>query len=185
MLQVNFDPFPVITTERLVLRAITEKDAEDIFYLRTHDDLMRYIARPRPASVEDLLPLIQKIQNNVATNEGIAWAMTMKGDDRMMGHMSYHVLYKEHYRAEIGYMMRQEYHGQGIMDEAIKATIAYGFDKLGLHSIEAHVNPANAASRKLLERNNFTQEAYFKENIFWDGKFEDTVIYSRLAPRPA
>ena len=182
MLQVNFDPFPVLETERLVLRAITENDIDAMFYLRTNDELMRYIARPRPTNAEEVLPLLHRIQNNVATNEGIAWAMTMKGDGRMMGHMSYHVLFKENYRAEIGYMMREEYHGKGIMDEAIKATIDYGFNKLGLHSIEAHVNPANAASRKLLERNNFTQEAYFKENIFWNGKFEDTVVYSLLKP---
>ncbi len=52
---------------------------------------------------------------------------------------------------------------------------------MNLHSIEANVNPGNTASIKLLEKNNFTREAYFKENYFYDGKFLDTAIYSLLA----
>jgi ribosomal-protein-alanine N-acetyltransferase len=49
-----------------------------------------------------------------------------------------------------------------------------------LHSVEADVNPANQPSIKLLERNNFVREAYFKENYFYDGKFLDSAIYTLL-----
>jgi ribosomal-protein-alanine N-acetyltransferase len=56
----------------------------------------------------------------------------------------------------------------------------YGFEFMKLHSVEANVNPDNTPSIKLLERNNFSREAYFKENYFYDGKFLDTVIYSLL-----
>jgi len=42
----------------------------------------------------------------------------------------------------------------------------------------ANVNPANLASIKLLERNNFTREGYFKESFFFNGRFLDTAIYS-------
>jgi ribosomal-protein-alanine N-acetyltransferase len=51
---------------------------------------------------------------------------------------------------------------------------------MDLHSIEAIVNPDNKASIKLLERNSFTREAYFKENYFYDGKFLDSAVYSLL-----
>ncbi|MGE5859464.1 MAG: GNAT family N-acetyltransferase, partial [Ignavibacteria bacterium] len=56
----------------------------------------------------------------------------------------------------------------------------YGFKVMNLHSIEANVNPDNKASIRLLERNNFTREAYFKENYFYNGKFLDSAIYSLL-----
>jgi len=49
-----------------------------------------------------------------------------------------------------------------------------------LHSIAANVNSENAASVKPPERNKFIREAYFKENVFYNGKFIDAVIYSLL-----
>jgi ribosomal-protein-alanine N-acetyltransferase len=51
-----------------------------------------------------------------------------------------------------------------------------------LHSIEANVNPNNLSSIKLLERNNFIREGYFKENYFFNGKFSDSAIYSLISP---
>jgi len=58
----------------------------------------------------------------------------------------------------------------------------YGFRALQFHSIEANVNPDNAASIKLLERNNFVREAYHKENYYFNGKFLDSAIYSPVTP---
>ncbi|MDO8550886.1 MAG: GNAT family protein [Ignavibacteria bacterium] len=51
-----------------------------------------------------------------------------------------------------------------------------------LHSIEGTVNPNNLPSIKLLEKNNFIREAYFKENFYYNGKFLDTAIYSLINP---
>lgn len=180
MLAPAFTPFPVLETERLILRQTSISDADQLYYLRTHEDVMRFIDRPRPKSPDDILELIEKIRNMAANNEGISWAMEQKGDPTFIGTISFHKLMKEDYRAEIGYMLHPRHHGKGIMDEAIQVVVDYGFTTMGLHSIEAVVKPANTASRKLLERNGFTQEAYFRENHYWNGKFHDTVIYSRL-----
>jgi [ribosomal protein S5]-alanine N-acetyltransferase len=69
-----------------------------------------------------------------------------------------------------------------MMTEAIKRAIEYGFSDLKLHSIEAIVHPENRGSSKLLENNQFIKEAYLKDNQFFDGKFIDSVIYSRINP---
>jgi RimJ/RimL family protein N-acetyltransferase len=68
------------------------------------------------------------------------------------------------------------------MQEAMIIVIDYGFRAMHLHSIEANVNPDNAASIKLLQRNNFVREAYHKENYYFNGKFLDSAIYSLLTP---
>ena len=60
---------------------------------------------------------------------------------------------KESYRAELGYALHPDYHGKGIMQETMKEVLDYGFKIMKLHSVEANVNPENAASIKLLERN--------------------------------
>jgi len=68
------------------------------------------------------------------------------------------------------------------MQEAKVIALDYGLNSMRLHSVEANVNPANEASKKLLLKNNFNQEAYFKENYYFNNQFPDTVIYSLLTP---
>jgi ribosomal-protein-alanine N-acetyltransferase len=49
-----------------------------------------------------------------------------------------------------------------------------------LHSTEAIIDPKNKASERVLEKAGFIKEAHFKENEFFDGKFIDSVVYSKL-----
>ncbi len=68
------------------------------------------------------------------------------------------------------------------MQEVLSVVINYGFKEMKLHTIEADVDPRNVSSIRLLERNKFVREGYFKENYFFGGKFYDTVVYSLVAP---
>jgi ribosomal-protein-alanine N-acetyltransferase len=79
-------------------------------------------------------------------------------------------------------MLHPDFWRKGIMKEAVLAAIDYGFNTMKLHSIEAHINPANAASAAVLEATGFVREAYFKEDFYYKGKFTDSAIYSLLTP---
>jgi len=181
MLNITFNPFPLITTERLFLRKVEMTDADEIFFLRSDKEVMRYIDRPPAESLEEACGFIQKITDLEKNSEAVTWAITLKGEDKLIGTVCYWNIRKEHYRAEIGYLLHPDFWGKGIMKEAMAEVIKYGFKVMNLHSIEANVNPDNKASIKLLEGYNFFREAYFKENYFFNGKFLDTAIYSLLA----
>jgi ribosomal-protein-alanine N-acetyltransferase len=88
----------------------------------------------------------------------------------------------ENYRAEIGYMILPQFHGKGLMSEAVGVMVRYGFGAMGLHSIEAIIAPENHASARVLEKNGFSREAHIKENLLFNGEFLDTVIYSLINP---
>jgi ribosomal-protein-alanine N-acetyltransferase len=75
-------------------------------------------------------------------------------------------------------MLLPEYHGKGIVTEAIQLMIDYGFEQMNMHSLEGIIDPANTASARVLEKNGFIKEAHFKENEYYDGKFLDTGVYS-------
>lgn len=77
-------------------------------------------------------------------------------------------------------MLLPDFHGKGYVTETIEEVVAYGFTKLGLHSVEALIDPANLASANVLEKCRFVKEGYFKESEFYNGQFIDTVIYSKL-----
>ena len=100
----------------------------------------------------------------------------------LIGTIGFWRITKEHYRAEIGYALHPDFHRKGITQEAMIEVLNYGFEMIRLHSVEANVNPNNEASKKLLEKNKFVQEAYFKENYFSNGQFLDSAIYSLLTP---
>lgn len=182
MLEVNFVPFPVLETERLVLRRTTLYDANDYFYLRSSPEAMKHICKPLQKSVEETKEMIYKINEMIAFNDGISWAVCLKNNSKMIGSVSFHRIYKDHYRAEIGYMLHPDYWRLGIISEAVDAIINYGFNTLQFHSIEAHIDPTNIGSEKLLHKFNFVKEAYFKENYFFNRKFLDTAVYCLLNP---
>jgi ribosomal-protein-alanine N-acetyltransferase len=180
MLDINFTPFPNLETERLYLRRVAKEDVNEIFALRSDKQTMKYIPRPLVKTNEDALAHIAMIDEKIENNEGINWAITLKKDLKLIGLIGHYRIKPEHFRAEIGYMLLPEYHGKGIITEATKATVKYGFEIMKLHSIEAIIDPENLASEKVLQKSGFVKEAHFKENEYYEGRFLDTVIYSIL-----
>jgi ribosomal-protein-alanine N-acetyltransferase len=180
MLLLNFNPFPILKTERLLLRRLNNADANEIMALRSNPETMKYIPRPLAKTIEDALEHIAMIDRKIENNEGINWAITLKDHSELIGIIGHYRIKPEHYRAEIGYMILPEYNGKGIVSEAIKEVVKYGFEVMQLHSIEAIIDPENYASAKVLEKNEFVKEAHFKENEFYEGRFLDSVIYSKL-----
>jgi ribosomal-protein-alanine N-acetyltransferase len=180
MLTFNFSPFPVIETERLTLREITRDDAAAFFRLRTDPDVTKYADRFPPESIDEIHSFLDKIFSGIKENTSIAWAISLKGRNEFTGTVNFHRTIPGHHRAEIGYQLFSEYWGKGIMSEAVRAVINYGFNTMKLHSIEAQVNPQNEASINLLKRNGFVREAYFRENYYFNGKFLDTPVFTLL-----
>ena len=180
MLIINFDPFPNLETERLLLRRVDANDIKEIFALRSNPETMKYIPRPLVKTDEEALAHIAMIDGKIDSNEGINWAITLKNNPKLIGIIGHYMIKPEHYRAEIGYMLLPEYHGKGIVSEAVKEVVKYGFEVMKLHSIEAVLDHENYGSAKVLEKNGFVKEAHLKENSFFEGRFLDTLIYSIL-----
>jgi [ribosomal protein S5]-alanine N-acetyltransferase len=181
MLTINFSPFPILETERLILRRVLPSDVKEMFELRSNPETMKYIPRPLLTNHEEALAHIQMMEDKIETNEGINWAITLKGDDTMLGVIGHYRIKPEHHRAEVGYMILPEYHGKGITTEAVQCVVDYGFNTMQLHSIEGVIDPENGASERVLQKCGFIKEAHFKENEFYDGKFIDAVVYSKLS----
>lgn len=182
MLEINFKEFPILSTNRLRLRQINATDAQEIFVLRSDENVMQFIDRPRAQLIDDALQQVKKVNDDFINSNGINWAISLKEDGKLIGTIGFWRIMKEHHRAEIGYMLHKNYQRRGIMQEALTTVLNYGFETMKLHSVEANANPLNNASIKLLEKNGFIKEAYFKENYYSNGVFLDSVIYSLLTP---
>ena len=179
-LELNFSPFPELKTERLVLRRILMEDAQALFEMRSDERVMQFLDRPRAKSIADAENLIRLIDHDIENNIGITWGVSLTGTSRLIGTMGFWNITKAHFRAEIGYLLHPDFQGKGLMIESAKKTIDFGFREMGLHSIEANINPNNLRSAKMLENCGFVKEAHFRENYYYDGKFLDSVIYSLI-----
>lgn len=176
----HFQVFPILETERLILRAFTDEDAAGVYALRSDPRVMKYLDRELHASVQHSLQLLQKNENRYQKGEAIQWVIRSIHCSGFLGDIAFFNIDKKNHRAEIGYSLLPDYWRKGIVTEAARAVIQFGFQQLGLHSIEANINPNNSASRNVLLKLGFEQEAYFKENYFFNGNYLDSEIYSLL-----
>ena len=180
MLQLNFSPFPILESERLRFRRLTNEDASEIFALRGNPETMKFIPRPLATTIEDALNHIKVINDKIDGNIDINWAVTEKGSDKYIGIMGFYRTQPEHFRTELGYMITPENNGKGYVTEAVKTLLNYAFNTLNFHSIEAVIDSRHVASERVLQKNGFIKEAHFKENFYYNNEFTDTVIYGLL-----
>jgi ribosomal-protein-alanine N-acetyltransferase len=177
-----FAAFPVLQSERLVLRALTPADTDAMFRIMSDPRVVRYFGMGPMQSPQAAAERIANIEASFAEKNGIRWAITRRGSDELIGTCGFWRLVKPHFRAEIGYELAPEAWGQGIMAEAVGAALAFGFGTMGLHSVEANIHPDNAASRRVLEKLGFVQEGYFRESYYEarEGIFTDAAVFSLL-----
>ena len=180
LLKLNLKPFPTLYTDRLILRRITVDDIQDFFEIRSNKELMAALDKEPFKSLDETLAFMTLIEDGIESNVSVAWAVCLKSNNKMIGHVGYHRIDFVNQRAEIGYALLSQFHGEGLGSEALSVILEHGFNQFNFHSIEADINPINNSSIKLITKMGFIKEAHFKENYFFRNTFLDSAIYSLL-----
>src|SRR6185369_4096381 len=81
--------FPKLETERLVLREIVPTDARDLFRIFSDEETMRYWSCRPFTSVDQASSLIESMTKQVQDGTGIHWAISLRGDGRLIGKCGY------------------------------------------------------------------------------------------------
>lgn len=155
-MKFNFIPFPELTTSRLLLRQAREDDCEAILFLRSNEEVNKYVKRPTAGNLNDARGFLKKITSGIENGENMYWSITLKGDSKMIGSICLWNFSADKTKAEIGYDLHPKYQNQGIMFEALKVVLDFGFGKLALTEVEAYTHFANKASIRLLEKHGFS-----------------------------
>jgi ribosomal-protein-alanine N-acetyltransferase len=179
MLNLNFTPFPELTTERLILRRLTPDDEQAIFTLRSDKRVIQYINREAFTDMQQARDLIHARNQSISKNQVLVWAISFKNDPSLIGTVCLWNISQENSTIEIGYDLLPEFHGKGIMQEAIASVIDLAFKNLGFKRIVAWTHPQNHPSHKLLKKHNFERD--IAEEHKHEGKeyFKNFVIFSR------
>lgn len=172
--------YPVLETERLILRQLNLHDTEDLFEYFSLDEVMEYYDLPPFKTLEDARNIIIHFNSEFEKGKGFRWALELKSEKKVIGTCGYHNWYKEHFKAEIGYELNPGFWRNSYMKEAILPILTFGFETMQLHRVDAFIDPANIASEKLLTSLSFKEEGLLHDFFFEKGKFVDAKIFGLI-----
>ena len=155
---MNFTPFPEIKTDRLLLRKIKASDCDVMLFLRTDENVTKFIERPehrKTKNISDAIKLITELESYIERNTSISWGITLKKDSPIIGTICLWNFTQNNKIAEVGYDLVPKYQNKGIMSEALKMIVEFGFKSLKLDKIEAFTHAENLPSTKLLDTHGF------------------------------
>lgn len=147
--------FPILTTERLTLRQLSISDSEEIFLLRSDQEINKFLNRKLSKTLEDAQNFIKNIIEN--DSELFYWAITKTDQGKLMGTICLFDFLSDEKKCEIGYELLSEYQGQGFMMEAVKKVIEYASETLSIKKIDAVTHKDNISSSGLLLKLGFKQ----------------------------
>jgi [ribosomal protein S5]-alanine N-acetyltransferase len=172
--------FPIIETNRLMLRKVTTEDANDMFTYLSDKDVMKHMGLEPFQTINDVYDEINWYQTIYLEGTGMRWGITLKDSGKIIGSCGFLNMKTKHHRAEVGFELSKDHWGKGIASESLKAIVKYGFQHLQLERIEALIEPDNLHSQKLVERQGFQREGLLRHYEFTCGKFDDLFMYSIL-----
>ena len=152
-------PLPVLHTLRLCLRPLTEADGAAVYRMidTSRASYVRWFGwagESTPDSVRDYVR-----QAEEATSLGGAWHyVVLTQANSLIGRVSLTQIDPVNLSAELGYMLRTDFEGRGLMTESCRAVLGHAFGPGGLHRISAYADAENCASHQVLERMGFRRE---------------------------
>ncbi|MET3193390.1 GNAT family N-acetyltransferase [Bacillus sp. OAE603] len=172
--------FPILETERLILRELNENDATGILNCFSNNEVLRYYGQKALTSTDQVKQIIRNFSMNFNEKRGIKWGIELKGKEGIIGTIGFQEWSQEHKRADLSYALFPENWGNGYASEAVSKVVSYGFGELDLKRIGAVVFSENKASIKLLTKLGFQKEGVLRNYLYQNGVPFDTNIYSLL-----
>ncbi len=126
--------------------------------MRSDERINQFIKRSENNKTKnraDALKFIKKINDGIKNGTFISWGITLKGKNEIIGTICLWNFSADNKKAEVGYDLNPLFQRKGMMSEALKSIISFGFNELNLDKIDAFTHKENESSKKLLEKNGF------------------------------
>jgi ribosomal-protein-alanine N-acetyltransferase len=180
----DFSEFPILKTGRLVLREMTQDDAPAVFAIFGDAETCRYFIcqnrRPYPSIEETTANVINWSARRFKDRLGLRWALTLCGDNTLIGTAGYNYWDQRNHCGEVGYDLLRTEWGKGLMPEALHAILRFGFTRMALNRVEADVTEGNSASIRVLEKCGFRQDGVLRQKHFCNGQYFDNLLFGLL-----
>jgi [ribosomal protein S5]-alanine N-acetyltransferase len=179
----------LVAGERVFLRHLTAADEAEFTRLVRESKALHHPWMELPGTPEEFAAHLTRFTG--AVNEGLAVCDLASG--AIVGGINMNnIVHGRFQNAALGYWAFAGTAGRGYLSEGLRLTIRYAFGDLGLHRLEANIQPGNTASIRLVERNGFRFEGTSPDYLFIDGAWRDherwaitaEMVDLAAAPRP-
>lgn len=168
---------PVLTSERLRMRALAPGDDEVIFHFLNDSEVIQYLNRVNLPTKMRARRIMKEIRISGARLESIHYGICLKETERLIGVISFQQWKEAQKQAQIGYMFDRAYWGQGYAAEALERLIRFGFEELDFTRLEARIHKQNDRSQKLLIRSGFTHKKTQQHFSLLHMQTQDILVY--------
>jgi RimJ/RimL family protein N-acetyltransferase len=162
------------------LRELRASDAPSLFALLTNAEVARFISPP-PRSVEGFGHFIAWTHRQRAAGAYACFAVTLRGFDTAVGIFQVRQLEPSFQTAEWGFALGSAFWGTGVFQEGAERVLAFTFDTLGVHRLEARAAIQNGRGNGALAKIGAIQEAILRKSFLHNGEHVDQVLYSIVA----
>lgn len=144
-----------IETERLLLRKYTLNDSEGIYNnWAKYEECFKYLPWISCGSIYEDEEHIKRWIELYKENIFYQWCIELKENKEIIGFINLYNIYEDNFSAETTYILSPKYWNKGIMTEAVKAVLEFGFESIGLNRISADFYSGNDFSQKVMLKNN-------------------------------
>lgn len=157
---------PILKTPRLTLRPMTVADSEAVYKMiaSSRESFSRWFGWARSSTLGSVKDYVLEAEE--AMMMGNAWhyvVLTQQGS--LIGRVGLIGIDPVNFSAELGYMLRTDFEGKGLMTEAAHGFLTYALGDGGLHRITAFADVENKASQAVLTRLGFQPEGIVRHMV--------------------
>ena len=176
-----FSHMPELQTERLVLRPLRVVDCADMYEYAKDPEVTRYLLWRPHTDVGYTRRYLEYLGGRYRLGAHYEWALIHRQTGRMIGTCGFVQIDLANNRAEIGYVLNPAYRGAGLIPEAARRVLAFGFKELGLNRIEARYMVENTASKRVMDKLGMHFEGVQRAAMLVKGAYRDIGVFSILA----
>jgi len=169
---------PTIAGARVRLRALWPDDVPALLAIFGDPEVVRWTSVPLLPDETAAAAFLASIDGQFAERTLFQWGVAV--EDEVVGTFTLAALDARHGTASVGYAFARARWGRGHLRETLPLGVRVAFETLGLHRLDADVDPRNAASMRALERCGFVREGYRRACYRQFGEVQDAVLYGLL-----
>ncbi|MCF6138288.1 GNAT family N-acetyltransferase [Pseudalkalibacillus berkeleyi] len=169
---------PTLETNRLTLRKVSINDLEDMYEYASLDETSTHVTWNTHRSIKDTEQFLNMTLEQYEKNEGLFWGIVDKDSQKMIGTIYYVSWNSIHKVGELGYVISPHYWGKGLMTEAAKEVIRFGFEELGMVRIQARCFIQNVGSERVMQKSGMSYEGTMRKGLYGKGKHHDLKLYA-------
>ena len=169
---------PKLETDRLILRRMHMRDAEDIFAYSRDPEVARHVLWAAQKDVSEAKEYCRYMMKRYRADQPSSWGIILKKSGHLVGTIGYMDHSEDNASVEVGYSLSRSLWNGGYMTEALRCVIAHTFENMDINRIEAQHELENPSSGRVMEKCGMRKEGVLRQRLYNKGKYVDVALYA-------